>query len=61
MAKSFLDANGIPYQDLNVAEDKTARDEMVKESGQMSVPAIKIDGEFVIGFDEAALKDKLGL
>ena len=61
MTKSFLDANGIPYQDFNVAEDKTARDEMVKESGQMSVPAIKIDCEFVIGFDEAALKDKLGL
>ena len=56
-----MDANGIPYQDFNVAEDKTARDEMVKESGQMSVPTIKIDDEFVIGFDEAALKDKLGL
>jgi len=61
MAKSFLDANGIPYQDFNVAEDKAAREEMVSKSGQMAVPAIDIGGEFVIGFDEALLKEKLGL
>jgi len=56
-----LDANNIPYQDLNVAEDKAAREEMVNKSGQMSVPAIEINGEFVIGFDQAQLKEKLGL
>jgi len=61
MTKSFLDANNIPYQDLNVAEDKAAREEMVNKSGQMSVPAIEINGEFVIGFDQAQLKEKLGL
>lgn len=61
MAKSFLDANNIPYQDLNVAEDKAAREEMVSKSGQMAVPAIEINGQFVIGFDETWLKEKLGL
>jgi len=61
MTKSFLDANNIPYQDLNVAEDKAAREEMIAKSGQMSVPVIDIDGELVIGFDEPQLKQKLGL
>lgn len=61
MAKNFLDKNGILYQDLNIAEDKTAREDMINRSGQMSVPAIEIDGEFIIGFDEAQLKEKLGL
>jgi len=61
MAKSFLAANNIPYQDLNVAEDKAARQEMVSKSGQMAVPVIDINGEFVIGFDQAQLKEKLGL
>ncbi|NQT47525.1 MAG: NrdH-redoxin, partial [Chloroflexi bacterium] len=42
-------------------EDKAARDEMIERSGQMSVPVIDIDGELVIGFDEAQLKAKLGL
>ena len=61
MAKSFLDTNSIPYQDFNVAEDKAARDEMVSKTGQMAVPVIDIDGEFMIGFDQTHLKEKLGL
>jgi glutaredoxin len=61
MAKSFLDANNIPYQDLNVAEDKAAREEMISKSGAMAVPVIEIDGEILVGFNEAQLKEKLGL
>ena len=60
-AKQFLDSHGIKYQDLNVAEDKAARDEMINSSHQMAVPTIFIDGEFVIGYNEAALKEKLGI
>lgn len=56
-----MEANNIPYQDLNVAEDKAARDEMINKSGQMAVPVIEINGDFVVGFDEAQLKEKLGL
>jgi glutaredoxin 3 len=61
MAKSFLDANKIAYRDLNVAEDATARDEMITISGRMAVPVISVDGELVIGFDERLLKEKLGI
>lgn len=60
-AKQFLDAHGIKYQDLNVAQDKAAREEMINITHQMAVPTIAIDGEFVIGFDENALKKKLGI
>ena len=61
MAKGFLDANSIPYQDLNVAEDKKALEEMISKSGAMAVPVIEIDGEIITGFDEAQLKEKLRL
>lgn len=60
-AKSFLDENGIAYQGFNVAEDKNARDEMIKKSDQMGVPVIEIDGEIMVGFNPAELKEKLGL
>ena len=56
--KSFLDDNGIAYEDLNVASDKAAREEMVHKTGQMGVPVIIVDGEIVIGFNQAQL-DKL--
>jgi glutaredoxin 3 len=60
-AKQFLEANGIKYQDLNVAEDKAAREEMINQSHQLAVPTIFINGEFIIGYNEAALKEKLGI
>ena len=61
MTKKFLEDNSIKYQDLNVAEDKAAREEMINKSGQMGVPVIDIDGELILGFDQAQLKEKLGL
>ena len=59
--KQFLDNNGIKYQDLNVADDKAAREEMINVTHQMSVPTIMIDTEMVVGFKEAELKEKLGI
>lgn len=61
MTKRFLDKNKVAYEEFNVAADKAARDEMVKKSGQMGVPVIDIDGEFMVGFDEPKLKKKLGI
>ncbi len=49
--KNFLKEKGIDFEDLDVALDAHARDEMVEKSGQMGVPVSDIDGEIVIGFD----------
>ncbi|GAG10347.1 unnamed protein product [marine sediment metagenome] len=59
--KQFLEANGISYQDFNVAEDPAAREEMINKCKQLAVPTICIDGEVIVGFNEAQLKEKLGL
>jgi glutaredoxin 3 len=59
--KQFLDEHNIKYLDLNVAEDKTAREEMINTTHQMAVPTTSIDGEFVIGYNEKSLKEKLGI
>jgi len=61
MAKKFLDDNKIQYVDLDVGKDKEARSEMVKRSGQLGVPVIVVDGELIIGFNQAKLKEKLGI
>ena len=60
MAKSFLDEQGVAYDDLDVAADAAARDEMVKKSGQMGVPVIDVDGEVIIGFDRERLAGLIG-
>ena len=58
--KQFLENNGIKYQDMNVADDKAAREEMINVTHQMSVPTIMIDGEIVIGFKEGRAQRKIG-
>ncbi len=57
-AKDYLSRKGIPYSDIDVAQDKEKAKEMTQKSGQMSVPVIIIDDEIVVGFNQALL-DKL--
>jgi len=61
MAKKFFDDNGIKYQEFNIVEDKAAREEMKNKYDSLTVPTIFFDGEVMIGFDEAELREKLGL
>jgi len=45
----------------NVAEDTTAREELVAKTGRMAVPVITVDDEVIVGFDRGRLKRLLGL
>ncbi len=58
-AKEFFTKHNIAFTDRDVATDTTAVTEAVEKSGQMGVPVIDIDGEVVVGFDEATLKKLL--
>ena len=57
-AKDYLSRKGIPYTDINVAQDREKTKEMIQKSGQLGVPVITIDNEVVLGFNESLL-DKL--
>jgi glutaredoxin 3 len=59
-AKDFFQANGVAYQDFDVAADIAKRKEMVDMTGQMGVPVIKIGDDVIVGFDEAKVKELLG-
>ena len=54
-AKDYFSRKGIPFVDHNVAQDRDAAKEMIQKSGQMGVPVIVIDGEVVVGFNQALL------
>jgi len=57
----LLDANKVQYVNVDVSQDKAARDEMVSKTGQLGVPVVDIDGEMTVGYDERWIKEKLGL
>lgn len=51
-AKEYLSSKGVTFDNIDVSQNQSAADEMVKLSGQMGVPVIVIDGEVIIGFDK---------
>lgn len=61
LAKDYFKANNIAYTEHNVATDLEKRREMVEKSGQMGVPVIVIDNDFVVGFNQPVVAQLLGL
>jgi glutaredoxin-like YruB-family protein len=59
--KAFLKENKVDFEDINVASDEKARNEMVSKSGQMGVPVTIVGSEVIVGFDEGKLKSALNI
>lgn len=59
--KNFLRKHHVRYSEVNVASDQSAAQSMVSKSGQQGVPQTEINGEMVIGFDQAKLNRLLEL
>ena len=57
--REFLHENNIKFQEIDVAEDQNALNEMIEKSGQMAVPLIVINGEIITGFDKSKLQKAL--
>jgi len=60
-AKEFFKEHNVAYTEKDVTTDMTARNEMIDKSHQMGVPVIFVDGEMILGFDEAALRKVLNI
>jgi glutaredoxin-like YruB-family protein len=59
--KEYLRDNNVNFEDINVATNRDAAMEMVKKTGQMGVPVIEIDGQYVVGFDKNRIDNLLEL
>ena len=60
-AKQFFAENNIQFEEIDVSANQSAAQEMIAKSGQMGVPVFEIDGQIVIGFDRAKIKQLLGI
>ena len=60
-AKDYLTEKGVEFENVDVGKDRDGLDEMMELSGQMAVPVIAINGDYIIGFNQKALDEKLGL
>lgn len=50
-AKRYLKEKGFPVKEINVERAGRAARDVVKKTGQMGVPVVKIGSEWIVGFD----------
>ena len=60
-AKDYLKSNNIKFTEIDVSKDRKAAVEIVQKTGQMSIPVIYVEGNYLVGFDKSALKTALGI
>ena len=58
-AKNYLKSINVEFEEYNVSDDMSAREEMIKKSKQMGVPVLDINDEIIIGFDKNAIDKAL--
>jgi glutaredoxin len=61
MAKEFLTSRNVPYEDVDVAADPAAREDMVNKSGQLGVPVFEIDGQIIVGYNQQLIMKVAGI
>ncbi|HLD00800.1 MAG TPA: glutaredoxin domain-containing protein [Candidatus Nanoarchaeia archaeon] len=54
-AKAWFKKKKQSFQELDLDESDTYRDEILEKTRQLATPVIDIDGEIIVGFDEPAL------
>lgn len=59
MVKEFLSQRGIAFEERDVSRDPMAGREMVNRTGQTGVPVTLIDGQTIVGFDQARLESAI--
>lgn len=57
--KKYLDQKGIKYDVVTVADEKEDRDEVLKVSGQRSVPVLTVNDKVIVGFEKAQIDEAL--
>lgn len=59
-AKDYFKSKKLDFEDVDVASDAEKAEEMVKLSGQMGVPVIKIGDKVIVGFDPKEIDKAIG-
>ncbi|MBI5051149.1 glutaredoxin family protein [Candidatus Micrarchaeota archaeon] len=60
-AKEFLTRNKVKFTEKDVDANPEYVAELQKKSKQTGIPVIEIDGNIIIGYDEATMRKLLGL
>lgn len=59
MVKKYLTMKNVPYQEVDVTEDMTVRQELLNKTGMQTVPVTSNGSDFVVGWNPGALSKLL--
>ncbi len=59
--KDLLTENNIQFEERNVLENEMYQKELIEKTGKSHIPVTFIDETVITGYDEEALKEKLGI
>ncbi len=57
LVKEYLQEKSLSFEEVDVASNGEAMKDMVKLSGQMGVPVVKIGDQVIVGWNRQALED----
>lgn len=60
-AKEYLREKGLAFEEINVAANREALQELLEKTGRMAVPVLEIDGTLIRGYNVAKLEAALKL
>lgn len=60
-AKQFFKDHNIAYTNYDVGADTAKAGELKEKTGQMGMPVLEIDGQIIVGFEQTAVRQALGL
>ena len=61
LAKQYFKSKNLEYIEYNVAFDHIKAQEMIKATGQMGVPVMRINGQVILGFDKPKIEKAIGM
>ncbi len=57
--KDWLKDQNIAFDEIDISQNETAKEEMIEKSGEMRVPQIEINGKMIVGFEKEEIKKAL--
>jgi glutaredoxin 3 len=58
-AKRYLRENRVRFKEIDIERDPKAAQDVVKKTGQIGVPVIKIGSKWIVGFDQTRIEREL--
>jgi glutaredoxin-like YruB-family protein len=56
---SFLDKQGVAYENRDIEADDAWREELIEKTGGTTIPVVEIDGEIIRGYDPTRMAQLL--